>query len=61
MIQEKAIEPSLSGLTVSKMVELGDYTTDYYRIYFTDGSNIEFHGGSWGYENVSPYYERNTA
>ena len=52
----EVVEPNIIGLTVSMMVYVED--GDYYQIDFTDGSSIEFHGGSVGYENASPYYER---
>lgn len=45
------------GKSISNIYEV---VTDYslvYRIDFSDGVSLEFHGGSIGYENADPWYE----
>jgi hypothetical protein len=53
--------PDLAGKVVARSLEVetrsgGGYPMfDHYRIEFTDGTFITFHGGVVGYENATPF------
>lgn len=54
-MDDKVLE-SYAGKTVARIVPRGGYGA-FYRVEFTDGTWIKFHGGAVGYENANAWYE----
>lgn len=45
------------GKSISHIYEVVTDCSLVYRVDFSDGVSLEFHGGSVGYENANPWYE----
>jgi hypothetical protein len=56
-MREIEVLKEYNGKVVLRAVEHQEAYGNKYRIEFTDGSWIDFHGGSVGYDNADPYFD----